>query len=128
MKIGVAIEELSPGKQSAPFHYHLVEEEHLMMLDGTATLRLGDERIAMKAGDFVSFPAGRAEGHCMINEGTAPCRYLVIGDHAWNEVCVYPDSEKIMVRALNRAGIGDDIFDQTATRDYWDGEDSEKPV
>jgi uncharacterized cupin superfamily protein len=122
MKIGVAIEELAPGKQSCPLHYHLVEEEHMMILEGTATLHLGDERIPVKAGDFVSFPAARPEGHCLVNEGDAPCRYLVIGDHSPDEVCVYPDSNKIMVRALNKAGIADDVFDASATRDYYDGE------
>jgi uncharacterized cupin superfamily protein len=122
MKIGAVIEELPPGKQSCPLHYHLVEEEHILVLEGTPTLRLGDERIVMKAGDFVSFPPGRPEGHCLVNESDAPCRYLVIGDNSSDEVCVYPDSNKIMVRALNRAGISDDIFDASATRDYWDGE------
>ena len=43
-KIGVSYEELPPGKQSVPFHYHLVEEEHIVALEGEATLRLGDER------------------------------------------------------------------------------------
>jgi hypothetical protein len=33
-RIGVGIEELEPGKQSCPAHYHMLEEEHLTMLDG----------------------------------------------------------------------------------------------
>jgi len=41
-KIGIAYEELPPGKQSVPFHYHLLEEEHLIALEGEATLRLGE--------------------------------------------------------------------------------------
>ncbi len=121
MKIGVVIEELEPGKQSCPFHYHLVEEEHMVILEGTATLRLGTDRIAVKAGDFISFPAGRAEAHCLVNEGDMPCRYLVIGDNSPDEVCVYPDSNKIQVRALKRVER-DRIYDAAATRGYYDGE------
>ena len=121
MKIGIGIEELAPGKQSCPFHYHMVEEEHLFMLEGEATLRLGDQRLTMKAGDFVSFRAGDPLGHCMVNEGTKPCRYMVIGDHQPDEVCVYPDSNKIMVRALSRV-LPEDVFDLAATKDYWAGE------
>ena len=28
-RIGVVVEEIPPGGQSAPFHYHFVEEEHV---------------------------------------------------------------------------------------------------
>src|SRR5262245_31943736 len=68
-KIGVSYEELPPGKQSCPFHFHMVEEEHIVALEGEATLRLGDKRLAIKAGDYVGFPAGDRVGHCLVNEG-----------------------------------------------------------
>lgn len=116
--VGVQIEELAPGKQSAPLHYHLLEEEHVLVLDGRVTLRLGEERHAMQAGDYVCFPAAQKVGHCFVNESDAPCRLLVIGEREPNEVCVYPDSNKIMVR-----GIGE-IYDKAAVRGYWDGEET----
>jgi uncharacterized cupin superfamily protein len=40
-KIGVAIEELSPGNQNNPAHYHLREEEHVLILNGALTVRIG---------------------------------------------------------------------------------------
>ena len=43
-KIGIAYEELPPGKQSVPFHYHLLEEEHLIALEArrrSASARIG---------------------------------------------------------------------------------------
>ena len=101
-KIGVSYEELAPGKQSAPFHYHMVEEEHIIALEGEATLRLGEERHALKAGDYVGFPAGQRAGHCLVNESDKPFRFIMIGDRADNEVCVYPDSGKIMIYNLGR--------------------------
>jgi uncharacterized cupin superfamily protein len=114
--VGVLMEELAPGKQSAPFHYHMVEEEHLYVLEGSATLRLGDDRHELKAGDYVCFPAGQQAGHCLVNEGSAPCRFLVIGEKRPDEVCVYPDSGKVSVRSLR------EIYDRSAIRRYWDGE------
>ena len=117
-RVGVLIEELPPGKQSCPFHYHIHEEEHVLMLEGTVTLRLGERRYQLQAGDYVCFPAGQRAGHCLINEGEQPCRYLVIGENTPNEVCVYPDSNKISVRALR------EIYDKGAVRDYYDGEGS----
>jgi uncharacterized cupin superfamily protein len=123
LKIGICIEELPPGKQSCPFHYHLLEEEHILMLAGEVTLRLGDARLRFSAGQFVSFPAGATRAHCLLNETAAPARYLVIGDNDPNEVCVYPDSGKIMLRGFQRtvALLG-------AERDYWDGEKTDEPL
>ncbi|WP_374384623.1 cupin domain-containing protein [Dongia sp.] len=115
--VGMAIEELPPGNQSAPFHYHLLEEEHVFILSGSVTLRLGDRRHTMKEGDYVCFPAGQKAGHCLINEGTEPATYVVIGERNPNEVCVYPDSNKVLVRGLDRT-----VLDLAARRSYWDGE------
>ena len=122
-KIGMAIEVLEPGKQSCPHHYHMVEEEHIIGLEGEATLRLGEERYPIKAGDYVAFPAGRRAGHCIVNEGNAPFKFLIVGDRAPNEVCVYPDSGKIMVYNLDRK-----ILRDAESIDYWVDEKANEPL
>jgi uncharacterized cupin superfamily protein len=118
--VGFAVEELAPGKQSVPAHYHMLEEEHVYILEGTLTLRLGAERHAMKAGDYACFPAGQKAGHCLINESDKVCRYIIVGERNPNEVVVYTDSNKVLVRSLGRR----EIYDRAATRGYWDGEDT----
>jgi uncharacterized cupin superfamily protein len=118
--VGVAIEELGPGRQSAPAHYHFLEEEHVYILEGTLTARIGAKTYPMKAGDYVCFPAGQRAGHCLVNDGEATCRYVIVGERNPNDVVVYPDSEKVLVRALQRRPI----LDRTATRGYWDGENT----
>lgn len=122
-KIGIAYEELPPGKQSVPFHYHMVEEEHIIGLEGEATLRLGDERYTIRAGDYVGFPAGQRAGHCLINESDKPFRFIIVGDRAENETCVYPDSGKINIRNLGRR-----ILRDGESLDYWDGERADEPI
>ena len=121
-RVGVLMEELPPGKQSAPFHWHTREEEHMWFLEGRASLRLGDERHPVKAGDYVCFPAGRALGHCVVNDSQAACRYLVIGERISDDVCIYPDSRKVMVRSADRA-----VFSLDTKKDYWDGEQTDVP-
>ena len=69
------------------------------------TLLAGDERLEMKAGDYVCFPAGRKVGHSFMNRGPGPCSYLMIGEHDPNDVCVYPASNKMAVNALRTAGL-----------------------
>jgi uncharacterized cupin superfamily protein len=119
--VGMVIEAPAPGKRLAPMHYHMLEEEHALVLDGQVTLLLGDERYDMKAGDYVCFPAGRKIGHSFMNSGTGPCRYLMIGEGNLNDVCVYPDSNKVGVNAL-RTRTQDPLFDMSGVRRYWDGE------
>lgn len=126
-KIGVSYEELPPGKQSCPFHFHIVEEEHIIALEGEATLRLGDERYTIKAGDYVGFPAGQRAGHCLINETDKPFRFIMIGDNAPNDICVYPDSGKVGVRSLSDAR-GRFIVRDSERLDYWDGEKADEPI
>ncbi|AUX38763.1 cupin [Sorangium cellulosum] len=116
--VGVQIEELLPGKQSSPAHYHLLEEEHILILEGRATLRLGEETIEVSAGDYVCFPARQKAGHCLVNTSDALCRFLVIGERKPDEVCVYTDSNKILVRSVH------EVYDKSQVRDYWDGEET----
>jgi len=115
-QIGVSLEEIEPGKQGCPFHYHLREEEHLFILSGELTVRLGTKRYHLKAGDYVCFPAGQQLGHAIINESDKTCRYLMIGQNDPDEVGVYPDSGRVFVRRLGEG------YDMKKTIDYWDGE------
>jgi len=116
--VGVAIEELAPGKQSSPAHWHVFEEEHVYLLEGSLTVRIGADTYRMTAGDYVCFPAGQKAGHCLVNDSGATCRYVIFGERNPNEVSVYPDSNKVLVRALGRRAL----FDLAALRGYWDGE------
>lgn len=117
--VGVLIEGPPPGMRLAPKHYHMLEEEHALILEGQATLLFGDERYEMKAGDYVAFPAGQKIGHSFLNSGPDPCSYLMIGERNPNDVCVYPDSNKVGVNALRTERS---IFDMSAVRNYLDGE------
>lgn len=116
--VGVQIEELPPGKSSAPAHYHMREEEHLLVLEGSCTLRLGDERLPLRAGDYACFPAGQRAGHCLVNDGSETCRVLVIGERSPDDIAVYTDTGKVKVRSLG------EIYDKRATRAYWEGEET----
>ena len=114
--VGVCMEELAAGKQACPNHYHHLEEEQLMMMSGSCTLRLGEQEFILTEGSYVVFPAGQKAGHSLFNHSDQVCRYLVIGERNPHDVVVYPDSGRISVR-LSGAG-----YDQNATMEYWDGQ------
>lgn len=116
-RIGFNVEELPPGRQSCPAHWHVREEEHIYILSGALTVRIGQQRHVMGPGDYVRFPAGVAEEHAIYNHTSEPCRYIMVGAHDPDEVCVYPDSGKISVRSQGLR------FRRADATDYWDGED-----
>jgi len=115
--VGVCLEELAPGKQACPNHYHHLEEEQLMMLVGSCTLRLGDKTFVLHKGSYVVFPAGQKAGHSLFNHTSEVCRYLVIGERNPHDVIIYPDSNRVSVR------LTDEGYNKAATMAYWDGEE-----
>jgi uncharacterized cupin superfamily protein len=115
-QVSLSHEELASGKQANPFHFHMLEEEHLMILEGALTLRLGDKRYTMKAGSYVCFPAGQQVGHALINEPAQPCRYLIFGTPNPHEVAVFPDSGRVSVKLLGEG------YRRSARMDYWEAE------
>ena len=127
-KLGATLTEVPPGAISYPFHYHCAKEEAVYILSGSGTARIGDARVAVKAGDWIAYPVGPAHAHQMINDGSEPLVYLALSTGETCEVVGYPDSNKVAmaagesfqkmwVRQIHRAG---------ESLDYWDGEPDAK--
>ncbi len=112
--VGVVLEELPPGMQSNQRHYHMLEEEHVYVLSGAMTLLLGEREYEMRAGDYVCFPAGQKEGHALVNRGTEPCRYLLIGENNANDVSVFPGTGRVGVKLLGEG------YDGRRPVGYWE--------
>ena len=93
-QLGCTLTEVPPGKTAWPFHAHLGNEEAIYVLEGHATLRLGDRQHALKPGDYVALPARADAAHQVINTSAAPVRYLAISTMNPTDVIVYPDSKK----------------------------------
>jgi uncharacterized cupin superfamily protein len=114
-QITVAMEILPPGRQANQLHYHLLEEEHVLVLEGSMTVQLGERRHVVEAGHYVCFPAGQKVGHALINHTDAPCRYLVLGNPHKHDVAVFPETGRVSVR------LAGESYRTTPTVGYWDG-------
>ena len=118
-ELGYSYDVVPPGKRSCPFHSHRGEEEMFFIVRGEGTLRYGDERRKVRAGDIICCPTGGPEtAHQIINDSDAELAYLSVSTMLPAEICEYPDSNKIGafgggVRHMTRAG--DHL-------DYWAGE------
>ena len=101
--LGVTYWELPPGCNTGTAHYHMKEEEHLYVLEGTMEVRLGKDWYRVAAGDYLCFLAGDPREHKFRNSGDAPCRYVFLGERFSDEVVVYPDTQAVRVRLLRQA-------------------------
>jgi uncharacterized cupin superfamily protein len=69
---------LKPGAWSSQRHWHVGEDELVIMLSGEAVLVEDDARTVLQPGDIAAFPAGVLNGHHLINESAADCVFVAI--------------------------------------------------
>ena len=113
------IYDLPPGNSNCPFHYES-DEEWLLVLDGTLTVRHPGGEDELGAGDLVCFPAGPDGAHKLTNTGDEPVRMFLVSTANLPAVAVYPDSGKIGVWTEGRR---DNIMvRRDSAVDYYDGE------
>jgi uncharacterized cupin superfamily protein len=127
-KLGYNITEVPPGLTGFPMHNHHVNEELFFILEGSGEVRLGDERMPLRKGDFLACPPGdQTLAHQIINTGSEPLRYLSVSTMIFPDICEYPDSQKFLIaeKPRNRDGTvqGFRHTGRLSDRvDYWEGE------
>ena len=103
--IGLNIMRVPPGCTGVPFHWHQHEDELFYVLSGRGVLRYGEQLDEIGPGDCVSCPAGTQIGHQIANPFDEDLVYIAVGKHEPAEVCGYPDTGKVMVRAIQTVGL-----------------------
>lgn len=115
--------EVPPGKTAFPHHYHCANEEAIFVLAGTGTMRIGDARVPVRAGDFIALPVGPECAHQLLNTGDVPLSYLCLSTKHPVEVVGYPDSDKVgLIARRDGAELMRKIYPADATTDYFTGE------
>jgi uncharacterized cupin superfamily protein len=118
--ISIRAFELPPGQAVAPYHYEY-EEEWLLVLDGSVSVRVPQGEQELARGDLVRFAPGADGAHKVFNGGEQTARVLMLSSAREPAVAVYPDSDKIGVWP------GDPVDKLMLRRadghvDYYDGE------
>ena len=123
--LGASIWEIAPGATQVAYHFHHVQEEFLVVLRGSPTLRTPEGERELREGDVVFFPRGPRGAHELSNGGTEPVRVLWVSELADAEVAEYPDSGKVRVMTRGASQRGDRLvanFRLDDGVDYFDGE------
>ena len=90
---GVNLTTIKPGAGSALRHWHSREDEFIYILTGELVLITDAGEQLLTAGMCAGFPAGKADGHCLVNRGTRDAVYLEIGDRDLQDDVTYPDDD-----------------------------------
>lgn len=120
---GGTIYELGPGERICPYHWHVAEEEWLVVLGGTPTLREPDGEEVLHPWDAVVFGRGPGGAHEVRNDTTEAVRVLMLSTISSLEMCVYPDSGKISAWWEAADGSLTGVRNRPESNlEYWDGE------
>jgi uncharacterized cupin superfamily protein len=117
-RLGMSIYELPPGEAIGPYHFEWTDEEWLIVLRGTPTLRTPEGERTLVPGDTVCFPAGPDGAHHVRNSGDDIARVAILSTKNAFGIAEYPDSDKVGVWA----GQQHYMLRRSAHLDYWDGE------
>jgi uncharacterized cupin superfamily protein len=124
-RLGASIYEIEPGNATFPYHYHLANEELLLVLKGRPHLRTPSGWQQLDEGEVVAFPLGERGAHQLMNRTDEPVRVVVVSEMVAPEIAVYPDSGKVGVRehapGSGKGGLRENFKSADAV-DYWDGE------
>jgi uncharacterized cupin superfamily protein len=91
-QFGVNLVELPPGCWSSQRHWHSHEDEFVYVLEGELTLVTDAGEQILRPGMAAGFPAGKPDGHHLINRTDRPATYLEVGSRRDDlDECDYPD-------------------------------------
>jgi uncharacterized cupin superfamily protein len=122
-RLGVSLWEVGPGEAAYPYHYHLTEEELVLVLDGTPSLRTPEGWRELAQGEIVSFLRGEGGAHQLVNRTTETVRFLAFSSQGEPDVVMYPDSGKLgAYERLPQGGGLRAMFRTADAVDYYEGE------
>lgn len=113
---------LNPDQFSFPYHFHRYAEELMMIISGSLTLRSSEGFRVLNQGDIIFFETGESGAHQLYNHTQIPCRYLDIKTHLDNDICEYPDSNKINI------SYPGEIFEKGSHVAYFKGEENIRQI
>lgn len=95
---GCTVYTLAPGEESV-YHWHVGEEEMLLVLVGSPTLRTPEGESGLEPWDVALFPRGEQGAHQIRNDTGEPVRAAFFSTKSDPEVVVYPDEGRTGVIA-----------------------------
>ncbi len=90
-QFGVNITEIAPGSASSLRHWHTHEDEFIYVISGNPTLSTSEGDQQLSPGMTAGFPAGKENGHRLVNNTGETVVVLEVGTRSDLDECIYPD-------------------------------------
>lgn len=90
-QFGANLVRLAPGSMSSLRHWHVRQDEFMMMTEGELVLVEDNGETVLHPGDCCAFPAGVENGHHLVNRSDSEAAFLVIGTRTERETGWYTD-------------------------------------
>jgi uncharacterized cupin superfamily protein len=121
-RTGLSLWEVPPGEAAYPYHWHVAEEELVVVLAGEPSLRTAAGWRELEEGEVVAFRVGEEGAHQIVNRTGAPVRFLAFSNQQ-PDLVVFPDSGKLgaFERRPDGGGIRE-LFRLEDAVDYYEGE------
>jgi uncharacterized cupin superfamily protein len=126
-RLGASLFALAPGSAAFPMHYHLGNEEMLIVVAGRPSLRTLDGERELETGEVVSFPRGEAGVHQVVNRGDAEARILLVSEMNAPEVVVRPESKQLSALGRPPGSRGEGIHKVFMLEDEVELWDAQQP-
>lgn len=122
-RIGASLFSVPPGEAAYPYHWHLGEEELIVVLEGTPLLRTAKGERRLLRGEVISFLRGPEGAHQVINDTEETVSFLAFSEQGDPDIVMYPDSGKLGAFERRPEGGGlYKLFRLEDEVDYWEGE------
>jgi uncharacterized cupin superfamily protein len=123
VNLGLSLWEVPPGQAAYPYHFHLAEEELVVVLEGRPSLRTPEGWRDLEEGEVLTFLVGEDGAHQIANRSGETVRFLAFSPSGMPDVVMYPDSDKLGAFERRPDGGGlRTMFRMTDVVDYHDGE------
>ena len=128
-RLGLSLWELPPHETAYPYHFHLAEEELLLVLDGRPSLRTPDGWRDLQQGEVVAFLRGEHGAHQIVNRTGDTVRFLAFSTSGEPDIVIRPDSGTLGAYERGPHGGGlRAVFRMADTVDYYEGEEPPSEV
>ncbi len=89
--LGATVFELEQGVRGIS-HFHHGNEEWIVVLEGTPTLRTPSGEHVLQPGDVEVFRRGPDGAHAISNDSDSSCRFMVLSSMLHPDVVEYPEA------------------------------------
>lgn len=95
-QFGVNWVRLESGGVSSLRHWHMQEDEFIVVLEGELVMITDEGEAIMHAGDMAAFPKGVENGHHFLNRSARDAVLLAVGTKNREEVAYYSDVDMMV--------------------------------